>query len=157
MWRTNHWLVAESRLISISWRLFPLVSITFFCTKITATTQKKPKIAFRSTEPSCSSILRNSSPTKKFITCCCVKLIIVSTLNPFPKKQSIHKSHTQWTARQTANAVARRRPGHISDRRILGTGPAPVANDNTNLHFHRRVHQYTLSSIIVDMSQRNLQ
>lgn len=64
--------MAESRLISISWRLFPLVSITFFCTKITATTQKKPKIAFRSTEPSCSSILRNSSPTKKFITCCCV-------------------------------------------------------------------------------------
>lgn len=83
--------MAESRLISISWRLFPLVSITFFCTKITATTQKKPKIAFRSTEPSCSSILRNSSPTKKFITCCCVKLIIVSTLNPFPKKKSIDK------------------------------------------------------------------
>lgn len=62
----------ESRLISISWRLFPLVSITFFCTKITATTQKNPKIALRSTEPSCSSILRNSSPTKKFITCRCV-------------------------------------------------------------------------------------
>lgn len=84
--------MAESRLISISWRLFPLVSITFFCTKITATTQKKPKIAFRSTEPSCSSILRNSSPTKKFITCCCAKLIIVSTLNPFPKKEVLTKA-----------------------------------------------------------------
>jgi len=67
----NHW-VEESRLISISCRLFPLVSTTFFCTKMTATTQKNPNIAFRSTEPSCSSILRNSSPTKKFITCCSV-------------------------------------------------------------------------------------
>lgn len=54
---------------------------------MTATTQKNPKIAFRSTEPSCSSILRNSSPTKKFITCFCVILQRLLYCYPFPKKK----------------------------------------------------------------------
>lgn len=36
---------------------------------------------------------------------------------------------------QTAIALALIRPGNISERRTLGTGPAPSANVRTNLHF----------------------
>lgn len=40
---------------------------------------------------------------------------------------------TQWTHIQTAIALARILLGKISARRRPGTGPAPKANDRTNL------------------------
>lgn len=40
---------------------------------------------------------------------------------------------TQCTAKQIAIALALILPGSISDMRREGTGPAPKANDSTNL------------------------
>lgn len=44
------------------------------------------------------------------------------------------KKITQCTAMQIANAFALILLGSISDRRRLGTGPAPRANAKTHLH-----------------------
>lgn len=37
---------------------------------------------------------------------------------------------------QIDTAFALTRPGNISDSRILGTGPAPIAKVKTNLHYY---------------------
>lgn len=44
------------------------------------------------------------------------------------------KTITQCTAKHIAIALALILPGNISDMRRQGTGPAPRANDSTNLH-----------------------
>ncbi|MFS7916826.1 hypothetical protein Hanom_Chr03g00181921 [Helianthus anomalus] len=43
---------------------------------------------------------------------------------------------TQCTDMQKAMAFALIRLGNISERRRPGTGPAPIANENTNLQRH---------------------
>nr|GMC63463.1 hypothetical protein Iba_chr02cCG13620 [Ipomoea batatas] len=83
-----------------------MVSITFFFTKPTAITQKAPNIAYNNWGPSLSSKRKNSKPTRKL--------------------------NTQCTDIQNAIAFALIRLGNISARRRPGTGPAPMANENTH-------------------------
>lgn len=57
------------------------------------------------------------------------------------KPENQNKKITQCTAMQTAIAFALTRPGNISDRSRLGTGPAPRENVKTNL-FHVSNNRY---------------
>lgn len=98
---------AGRRASSISWRDFPFVSSIFFFTKANPIKQKVAKNVYTSLGPSSSSNRKNNRPTKKFTA--------------------------QWTDMQRAMAFALIRLENISDKRRLGTGPAPIAKLRTTL------------------------
>lgn len=92
--------------ISISSKDLPFVSMTFFLTNITAIMHMNAKKEYKTWAPKRFRNSRNNKPTKQLTTQC--------------------------THIQKAIAFARIRLENISGSSSAGTGPAPIANMNTN-------------------------
>lgn len=66
--KSTYLYTGERSEISISWRLLPLVSTTFFATKNAAIKQNDANIEYKILAPNCSSNRKKNRPTKKFTT-----------------------------------------------------------------------------------------